>query len=361
MNGARSSAFLTAPVLALSLAWPAGLNTEQHRLQRLVDTLREEHNLPGISVALGKGTAPPIFAAAGFANLDGKVPVTPETSFFIGSVSKNLFATVALAMADQERLSLDDKLSKFVEWPRGDDVILRMLLNHTSGIPEWLTRDLFENRVEGVPEFFRSRHTPTQILAAMPSRTPAFDPGSKQQYSNTNGLLVGEIIREASGKKLGDIFDEFIVEPLALTHTYLYGEATIDRPRARGYSDFESTDGAYFDCSFADEALPDSADGSVVASVGDLVRYHRALRNGELLSERSWKEMNTVDPGNHNGLAYLIGEGPFGPYAGNVGRAMGHVAFNVYYADHDLYVAVLLNHAESQLSLDQLVGPWLEQ
>ena len=70
--------------------------------------------------------------------------------------------------------------------------------------------------------------------------------------------------------------------------------------------------------------------------------------------------LNTIEPGRHNGLSYLIGEGPFGSYAGNVGRAMGHVAFNVYYADHDLYVAVLLNHGESQLSLDALVKPWLE-
>jgi D-alanyl-D-alanine carboxypeptidase len=325
----------------------------------LVDTLREENDLPGISVAIGKGTSQPIFAAAGFADVENSVPVAPNTPFFVGSVSKNVFATVALMLVDDGLLSLDDELSTFVPWPRGDEVTLRMLLNHTSGIPDWLTRDLFEKRVDGIPEYFRSTHTPLQILEAMPNREPTFDPGSEQQYSNTNLLLVGEIIRKATGKGLGTVFDERVVDPLGLRHTYLYGESTVDRPRARGYSNFEMPQGEYFDCSFADEALPDSADGSVVANVGDLVRYHRALRNGELLSERSWKAMNTVEPGRHNGLSYLIGKGRFGPYAGNVGRAMGHVAFNVYYAEHDLYVAVLLNHGESQLSLSQLMGPWL--
>jgi D-alanyl-D-alanine carboxypeptidase len=285
--------------------------------------------------------------------------VSPETPFFVGSVSKNLFTTILLILVDEERVSLDDELSKYVQWPRGDEITLRMLLNHTSGIPEWLTSDAFENRIDGVPEFFKSSHNPSQILEMMPSRAPAFPPGTKQQYSNTNGLLIGEIIVEVTGKSLGDVFDERLVKPVGLAHTYLYGEATVDRPRARGYCDSESTSGEYDDCSYADEALPDSADGSVVATAGDLVRYHRALRGGKLISEQSWNAMNTVDPGCHNGLAYLVGNGPFGAYAGNIGRAMGHVAFNIYYADHDLYVAVLLNHGQSQIRLSELVAPWL--
>ena len=237
---------------------------------------------------------------------------------------------------------------------------LRMLLNHTSGIPEWLTMDLFENRVNGTPKFFASSHTPSQILAMMPNRAPVFDPGTEQQYSNTNGLLVGEIIRRVTGKELVTVLEQRVVDPLGLTHTYLYGGRTTGRPRARGYSEYGATGDELVDCSYADEALPDSADGSVVTSAADLLRYHRALRNGELLTDSSWNAMNTVESSRHNGLSYLLGEGPFGSYAGNVGRAMGHVAFNVYYPDHDTYVVVLLNHGESQLSLDRLMEPWLE-
>jgi len=351
--------FTLLGILIALAGWSAEPISERQRLQELVEKIRAENHIPGISVAIAHGSEPPLCATAGWADISKKIPVSSETSFYVGSVSKNMFGTAVLILVDDGRVSLDDKLSKYVQWPQGDEITLRMLLNHTSGIPEWLTSEIFENQVDGVPEFFRTSHNPSQIMALMPNRSPVFAPGSKQQYSNTNGLLVGEVIVKITGKKLGVVFDERLAKPLGLAHTYLYGEATVDRPRARGYCDSESTNGEYQDCSYADEALPDAADGSVVSTAGDLVRYHRALRGGKLISERSWEAMNTVDPGCHNGLAYLVGEGPFGEYAGNVGRAMGHVAFNVYYADHDLYVAVLLNHGQSQIRLDELVAPMI--
>ena len=83
-------------------------------------------------MAIARGSEKPICAAAGWANIDTEAPVKPETRFFIGSVSKNLFSTIALMLVDEGRLSLDDPLSKFVEWPRGDEITLRMLMNHTS-------------------------------------------------------------------------------------------------------------------------------------------------------------------------------------------------------------------------------------
>ncbi len=116
--------------------------------------------------------------------------------------------------------------------------------------------------------------------------------------------------------------------------------------------------GTLADCSSADEALPDSADGSVVASAADLLRYHQALRQGELLSERSWAAMRTVAPGISNGLAYLVGEGEFGRYEGSLGKAMGHAAANVYYLDHETYVVMLGNRSDVPLPLQALVRQW---
>ncbi len=354
---------ISAAVLLLSFAaFPSELQPDQRRLQQLVEQLREENGLPGISVAVATGDSAPLLAFDGFSDVEHDVPVTAETPFFIGSVSKNLFSTVVLMLADDGLLGLDDPLSRYVEWPRGDEVTVRMLLNHTSGIPDYMTSDLFENSVGGVPVFFSTSRPPTEILAKMPRQEPTFDPGSKQEYSNTNFLLAGRIIEEVTGDSLATVLDRRVVKPLGLKHMYLFGSTTSERPRARGYSaatQWGGVDGRPVDCTFADEALPDSADGSVVTNAGDLLRYHRALRNGELLSESSWVSMTTVEAGRHHGLSYLLGKGPFGPYAGNVGRAMGHVAFNVYYLDHDLYVVILLNRGDSQLNMRQFMEPWL--
>lgn len=340
----------------------AAVVPDSERLQLLVEQLREDHDLPGLSVAIAEAGKKTLVASAGFADLEHQTPVTADTKFFIGSVSKNLFATIALKLVDQGRLQLDSPLSAYVGWPRGDEVTIRMLMNHTSGMPEYLTRDKFQPSEDGgIPEFFRVPRTPDDLIMTIPDRTLVFDPGSKQEYSNTNGLLIGEVIRQVTGQPLAKVFDDLLVNPLGLEHTYLYGESTADRDRARGYSGaayWGAAEGGLVDCSSADESLLDCADGSVAASAGDLLRYHQALRQGELLSDDSWEAMCTVAPGIHNGLGYLIVEGPFGRVQGNLGRSMGHVAANVYYLDHETYVVMMSNRSDVPLPLQAFLKQW---
>ncbi len=362
-----SMAVLCAPGCTGPAAESPGISKEvgdprSERLQQIVDDLRKETGIPGLSVAIAKTGEEPLLSTTGVANVEAGIPVSADTMFFIGSVSKNVFATVALRMVDKGHLTLDTRLSRYVEWPRGDEITLRMLLNHTSGIPEYLTAERYATAGDGgLPQFFRTPHTPVELFKLLPDRTPDFDPGSAQDYSNTNGLLVGEVIRLTARKPLGNVFDEEIVRPLGLRHTYLYGEATAKHERARGYCAGErwgATEDELVDCSSADDALPDSADGSVVASARDLLRYHQALRGGELLSDDTWTAMRTVDEGIHNGLGYLIGEGKFGRYEGNIGRAMGHVAANVYYADRDTYVVMMSNWGNAPIPLAPFLERW---
>jgi D-alanyl-D-alanine carboxypeptidase len=192
----------------------------------------------------------------------------------------------------------------------------------------------------------------------MKDREPTFEPGTSQAYSNTNGLLLGEVIREVTGKPLAVVLEERIVEPLGLEHTYLYGESSRSRPRARGYngsSAWGASPGEIVDCSHADEALPDSADGSIVASARDLLRYHLALRGGDLIGRESWAAMRHVAPGTHNGLAYLIGEGAVGRYEGSLGRAMGHQSASLYLVDRDVFVVLLVNRGDGDLPLREFI------
>jgi D-alanyl-D-alanine carboxypeptidase len=188
----------------------------------------------------------------------------------------------------------------------------------------------------------------------MPSREPVFDPGSEQRYSNTNGLLLGKVIEQVTGQSLGEALQERIAARLGLENIYLYNERTLDRPRARGYTGkpgWVQEEGDVIDCSFADEALPDSADGSVVSSALDLLRYHRALRGGELLGEASWEAMRRVEPGRVNGLNYLVMKGPAGDHEGNAGKSMGHVSASVYYQERDLFIVMMYNRADAPLPM----------
>jgi len=323
-------------------------------LQSQIEQLREETGVPGIVVALAEGGAAPLVAATGYADVDRKIPLRPDTRLFIGSISKNVFATIALQLVEEGVLALDDPLSEYLEWPRGDEITVRMLMNHTSGIPDYFTTLSLANSTEGVPEFFSRPRPPSEIIEMMPSGDPTFDPGTQQSYSNTNGLLVGQVIEVVTGESLGEVFEERIVSRLALENTYLYEQKTIDRPRARGYCGMPgwiSEPGQLADCSFGDDALPNSADGSIVSSAVDLLRYHQALRGGELLSDASWETMRRVEPGQVNGLGYNIMTGPLGDHEGSVGRAIGHLAANVYYLDRDLFVVMMLNQGDAPLPM----------
>jgi len=337
-------------------------NPESERLRLIVKQLQSAHGIPGLSVAIAENGRKPVMAVAGFADLEQRTPVTPDTMFFLGSVAKNLFATVALRLVDQGRLHLESPLSDYVQWPRGDEVTIRMLLNHTSGIPDYMNGALFQATGDGgIPRFFRTSRTPTELIATISDRSLIFEPGSQQDYSNTNGLLVGEVIRQVAGKPLAAILTDQIVHPLKLKWMYLYGESTAHRDRARGHSGGENwgaVDGKLIDCSAADEALPDSGDGSVVANAGDLLRYHQALRQGELLSDRSWTAMRSAQPGFQNGLGYLLVQGPFGRVEGNLGRSMGHIAASLYYLDMDTYVVMLSNRSDVPLPLEPLLRQW---
>jgi D-alanyl-D-alanine carboxypeptidase len=331
---------------------------ETEVLRSQIERILVETGVPAIVVALAEGGSEPLVAAAGYADVDRKIPVRPETPFLIGSISKNVFAAIALQLVEEGHLRLDDRLSAYLEWPRGDEITIRMLLNHTSGIPDYFGALSLLGSQQGVAQFFYDRHPPSEIIEMMPSRDPTFDPGTSQSYSNTNGLLVGQVIEIVTGQSLGEVLEKRIVSRIGLANTYLYEENTIGRARARSYcgmTGWVSSPGELVDCTFADNALPNSADGSIAASAVDLLRYHQALRGGELLSDASWEAMRRVEPGLDNGLGYLIMKGPLGDHEGNVGRSIGHLSANLYYLDRDLFVVMMLNRGDAQLPMGRLL------
>jgi D-alanyl-D-alanine carboxypeptidase len=181
--------------------------TEAEVLQSQIEQIREETGVPGIVVALAEGGGAPLAAAAGYADIDREIPLRPETPFLIGSISKNVFAAITLQLVEEGHLRLDDPLSAYLEWPRGDEITIRMLMNHTSGIPDYFTALSLLSSQEGVSEFFTDRHPPSEIIETMPSRDPTFDPGTLQRYSNTNGLLVGQVIEIVTGESLGEVLE----------------------------------------------------------------------------------------------------------------------------------------------------------
>jgi CubicO group peptidase (beta-lactamase class C family) len=237
----------------------------------------------------------------GLADIENKTPITTETKFRIGSVSKQFTAVAVLKLVEQGRLALDDSLAKFFpDFPGGDRVTVRQLLTHTSGLKSYTDKPEFIGRV--------SEHiAPEELIGWFRNDPPDFEPGAGFHYNNSAYFLLGEIVAKVSGQSLADYLSDALFEPLGMQATGVYVNASPPEGMARGYSYDSDTEGLTpaldWDMSWAGGA------GALYSTVGDLFLWNEALYGGKLLSEDSFKAATTpvVLPPDVDGLNYGFG------------------------------------------------------
>lgn len=219
----------------------------------------------------------------GMADLEARVPVTDRTVFRIGSVTKEFTAAAVLLLAEQGKLSLDDRLAKFVPtFPRGGEVTVRQLLAHTSGIRNYTS----------VPDFMTAvapRETSADALIAyMVAAAPVYDfaPGTSWSYSNSGYFLLGAIIEKASGQPYAQFVRTAILDPLGLAQTRFDDMAEIVPNRAKGYEKLATSPSGFANASHLSLSVAAAA-GAMRSTVADLARWHEALLGGRLLNRAS--------------------------------------------------------------------------
>src|ERR1700692_184790 len=164
--------------------------------------------VPSASITIVKDGQITYLQAYGKGRLDPATPARPEMRYSIGSISKQFTATAILLLQEQGKLSLDDKVAKFIpNLTRAKEVSIRQLLSHTSGYQDYWPQDY-------VPPFMLTTITADQILARGARKPLDFDPGTKWQYSNTNYVIAGVIVEKASGMPLLRFLREKVFTPL---------------------------------------------------------------------------------------------------------------------------------------------------
>jgi CubicO group peptidase (beta-lactamase class C family) len=211
----------------------------------------------------------------GAASVEHGVPATPSTKFRIGSITKQFTAAAILKLQEEGKLSIDDKLSKFIaDYPRGDEVTIHHLLTHTSGIHSYTSK----------PEFMASVTvgvTPDEHIKSFKDDPYDFDPGTKWSYNNSGYFLLGYLIEKVSGQSYGEYLRKAFFEPLGMNDTGVHEATAILEHEATGYS-FEAgrlKKALNWDMSKAGGA------GALYSTVGDLYRWNEALFNGQVLKK----------------------------------------------------------------------------
>ncbi len=242
----------------------------------------QQHPIPGLALEIIQNGKPTKIAAYGLANLEWSNAVTADTVFEIGSVTKQFTAAGILLLQQDGKLSVDDKLSKFIKDipPAWTNITLRHLLTHTSGIKNYTTLDGFE----------LTRHlSQSQFIHKMADVPMDFQPGEKWSYCNSAFNLLGFVIEDVSGQKYWDYMQRRIFGPLGMTNTSNRDPRNIIPNRASGYETDRA--GHYIN---RDYDLTDIfSAGAIVSTVGDLAKWNAALDAQKLLSSETEAQMWT--------------------------------------------------------------------
>lgn len=220
----------------------------------------------------------------GTASLELSVPLTPQSVFYMGSVSKQFTAASVVLAAQKGLLSLDDDVHKYIpELPDyGAPITLRQMLNHTSGLRDWLTLLSLAGRDQA------DVHTAPEILELIVHQKGLnFKPGDEYLYSNTNYFLLAEIIKRVTRQPLSTFAAENIFRPLGMTHTRFYDNRTDVLPgRVPAYA--PGSNGTFLvDWSTNFDTV---GSGGLMSDVDDLLYWDRnfyddKLGNGNLVNE----------------------------------------------------------------------------
>ena len=249
--------------------------------------------------------------AAGLGNLETETAMSPSDRFRAGSIMKTFISVVILQLVEEGRVSLDDPMPAVLpedvasRFANRDRITVRMLMNHTGGIPNCVT-DAVIAEVGANPQKVWETREWLDISAA---QAPSFAPGESWAYSNTDYILLGLMIEQATGKPWREEIRRRIIEVLSLEDTSLPepGDRSIPERHARGY---HFLDTRLVDLTEVDPSMAGAAGGHALATTAaDLARFLDAVLAGALFQQdETLKEMLTfVDAPNGHGVPHYYG------------------------------------------------------
>lgn len=253
------------------------------------DSIINSAKQPGLIICITQDDKIIYEKAKGFSDLATKEPMDLKMRFRIGSLTKTFTATCILQLADEKKLTLDDRLSKYFDWvPNSKNITIRMLGDMSSGLYNYSELSAMDDSMNTNP---RKKWKPEELVKLAVQKDPYFDPGKGFHYSNTNTVLMGMIIERITGNTLAAEFKSRIIDKLGLTQTELPDDAEITGFHSHGYNEDDSkfieplTDvTTKHDPSWAWAA------GSVISSLKDIKVYIKALATGKLTSSQMHDE-----------------------------------------------------------------------
>lgn len=319
---AALAAILTGAILATSACTedniaPQPADAPQPELTQALDDLVSS-GFPGVQVVIS-GPNGQRTVTAGAGDLATGAPFDEKAHVRIGSNTKAFVATVLLQLVAEGKVELDGSVERYLPGVvqgggnDGNRITVRQLLQHTSGLPDYLGRGngtgvvRQDAQLDPFTEAVRwQRFDPAELVRNALTMPPNFEPGARSVYTNTNYLLLGMLIERVTGRPVADEIGQRIIEPLGLRDTYFpgAGETGIRTPHPIGY---QVVDGKRIDYTDQDPSWAGAA-GAMIATGADLNTFFTALHGGKLLPQAQLDEMRrTVPLDREPGSGYGLG------------------------------------------------------
>jgi CubicO group peptidase (beta-lactamase class C family) len=346
-----------APALALIAPFAARAQqltpTERARIDSAALAVLAGTGAPSASIAVVRGAALVYENVYGDARLESGAQASPAMRYAIGSVSKQFTAAAILMLAEEGKLSLDDKVSKWHEHlTRGSEISLRQLLSMTAGYQDYWPQDYV------MPPMQRPTSTHA-ILHGWAGKPLDYEPGSKWQYSNTNYVMLAEIVEKVANQPFMDFLRQRIFTPLKMTSV-----ADIDA----GPLSTQDAQALLRNAIGPLRAAPKEGKGwlfgagQLAMTARDLATWDLAMINGSLLRPESWKAMQTAYvlttgvPTSY-GLGVNVGAPGGRRRISHGGAVSGYTTSNVVYPDDKVAIVVYTNiYPGAAGAPDQIAG-----
>lgn len=317
----------------------------QSKIEKIDELLRTHHalgNFNGNALVLEKGKII-LELGYGYQDIDSRILNNAKTIFQIGSVTKQFTAAIILKLAEQNKLGLTDRLSKY--YPRfikGDSITIHHLLSHTSGVYNYTNDEEFMQHEVTKPV------TEERMFDLFSKKGLDFSPGSQFNYSNSGYYILGSIIQKVSGKPFEQVVREMIFQPLSMTHSGFDFAHLGSQNKAIGYASLNDNE-------IHKERMVDSSvsfsGGSIYSTAGDLLKWHYGLLTNKVLPRKSLEKAFAVYK---NGFGYgWVTDSVYGKLAVYHNGSIPGFTSNIYRIESDNTCIILLNNSANS-QIDQI-------
>ncbi len=335
------------------LAWcPSAFGIHEDELATLLEEAQAEFKMPGLRAAVRLADGRIVRAAVGLADKEANIPLDNTIGMPGGSTGKSFVAALTMLLVEEGTLSLDDPASKWLggtPWfhrlPNAEEIRVRHLLSHTSGIADYPNTMSFKTAlIWRVMRQGSAKFEPEELIGFVLDKKSPFPVGEGYRYSDAGYLVLGRLVEAAAGRSYFDLLEDRILEPQQLSEVRPADQSVLTNI-APGYTG--GVRNLKKDGRMKFDPASEWTGGGLTTNPTMLVQFIAALAEGRIVKPESLAQMlesgwrNTETPGIHYGFGLFVFDG--GTTFGHGGLWPGYRTRVIHHVPSGISIAVQTN------------------